>query len=441
MPEAGDASAGALPSAADPGEASADSRLRVLLYSSVFPSPTQPSRGQFTRQLAVEMARRAEVEVVCPVPWCPDLRLLEHFPDWRALAQTPHSHPFDGGMARYPRYPMLPKFGGAVQPRLQAAAVQALIERMHQRRPIDVINAHWVFPDGVAAVRMGRRLGIPVVLTALGCDINEYPRYALRRRQIFWALAHCDAVSAVSPQLVDRIVALGIDAERAHWIANGVDAGQFYVRPDAERSALRAQRGLPLQRPQLLYVGRLAPEKAVRTLLQALARLDRSGRLGFDTVLVGDGPQRRYIERDIVAHGLASCVRVVGEVGHAEIPEWMACAHALCLPSLREGTPNVVLEATACGLPVVASRVGPIPSLVDETRGALAAPGDADDLADALTRVMTRSWDASAIAASSSAQSWSEVAQRYLSLMREVAGTAADPAGAPGVDAPRRGAR
>lgn len=394
--------------------------MNILVYSSQYRLPNEAYGAPFTEQLVRAMQKLPSVTgmtVVCPVPWYPRSRLFRFNPDWSKLAAVPHQGVVDGVAVLYPKYLMVPKISGAVQPWLLAAASFGAIKALHASRKIDVINARWIYPDGVAAVWMGRRLGIPVVLTALGCDINLYSNYYVRGVQIRWALRRADHVTAVSRPLVDKIVSLGVSPDRVTCEPNGVDLDRF---DSQKRKAANELAPSSLAPNYLLAVARLSEEKGIGNLVRALGLLKQRNALKFRTVIVGDGPDRRSLLADVGRLDLNDHVTFIGSVPHSQVDAWMRNAHALCLPSLREGMPNVVLEALATGIPVVASRVGGIPDVIDDTSGVMVPPGDIESLATALHAVFTRQWDASQVRARVAHLSWRNAAAVQLEIFEKI---------------------
>lgn len=391
--------------------------MNILVYSSQYRLPHESYGAPFTEQLVRAMQKLPDVTgttVVCPIPWYPKSRLFCFNPAWSRLASVPNRDLVDGVEVFYPKYPMIPKISGGIQPWLLAATSLATVKTLHSKRNIDVINARWIYPDGVAAMWMGRRLRIPVVLTALGCDINLYSNYRIRGAQIRWALRQADHITAVSQPLVDKIISLGVAPDRVTCEPNGVDLERFSSQPIGTDAAAQ-----PSMRPKyLLVVARLSEEKGIGNLVQALHVLKHGGALTFRTVIVGDGPERRSLEADVGRLGLADDVTFVGSVPHLQVDTWMRNAGALCLPSLREGMPNVVLEALATGIPVVASRVGGIPAVIDETSGIMVTPGDIEELAAALRVVFARRWDASQLRARVGHMSWHNAATVQVEIFR-----------------------
>jgi glycosyltransferase involved in cell wall biosynthesis len=227
-----------------------------------------------------------------------------------------------------------------------------------RRRPFRLIDAHYLYPDGVAAVQLGRRLGVPVVLTARGSDVNVLARVAAPRRMIVGAIRGAARVVAVSEALRIELVHLGAEESRISVLRNGVDLDVF--RPAASATPARA-------RKRLLLVGHLKEGKGHRLAIDAMAELADA-----ELVIVGDGPLRDDLERYARERGVQERVRFAGRVAHAELPRFYNDADVLVLASEREGMPNVVLEALACGTPVVATAVGGIPEvLTDPVAGVL----------------------------------------------------------------------
>lgn len=391
--------------------------MRLLLYTSQFPTPQDPNGGIFTAQLGEAMARQAEVSVVCPVPWCPDTAWARRYQTCRWYAGIPRSMQYGALPVYYPKYVQLPRISGPLQPMLQVLGSFGLLRHLHRQGKIDAINAHWIYPDGVAATWMAKQLGVPIMLTAMGSDINVYAQYPLRRRQILWALQRANGVSAKSQALVTTMERLGVDPGKLRLIRNGVNTDTFSRADEAAVQSLRRQLGLRSERKYLVFVGRLHPVKGLMYLLEALSLLHSRGNLNFDTILIGDGELRPELERAVAARGLVEQVRFVGEVAHARVREWLQAGDAFCLPSLMEGMPNVVLEAQACGLPVVASRVGGLPDIVGPQAGILVEPAKPADLADALERVFRTMWDRGEIARAAGLHGWDAAASQYLAAI------------------------
>jgi glycosyltransferase involved in cell wall biosynthesis len=389
--------------------------VKVLLFTNLFPTPSDPNRGLFTAQLAREMASRCELRVCVPLPWTPTGRFAAQFlPErYREFALVPDHMQVEGLEVDYPRYPLLPKVSERWQARLMRFGLGRYLARLRRRFAFDVINAQWLYPDGTAAVALAKTIGVPVVLTGLGCDVNEFLFRAEKRGQILGALEHASAITVVSRELANVLETQGIPAERITTIPNGVDTARFHP---ASREAARLQLGIDPARPLIVCISRLSQEKGVQVLVEAAALLTK--RIpGVLITVVGEGPQRDALEGRIRQLQIVESMTLVGSVRHRDVAAWLAAANVACMPSLREGHPNAALEAMACGRPLVASRVGSLASMINDKLGRLVPPNDPSSLAKALEEVLAQDWNDAAIAQSVEGSSWSAAAERYLSVL------------------------
>ncbi len=348
--------------------------IRVLTFTTLFPNAAQPQHGVFVENRLRELVRSGEIEarVLAPVPWFPSSH--PRFGRYARYAAAPHAELRDGLMVVHPRYPVIPKIGPNLAPfSLYRTAMRTITGWHRQGYDFDVIDSHFVFPDGVAAVMLGRRLGKPVAITARGTDVNLMPRYAIPRAMIRWAAQRADRLIAVAAALKVSLVDLGIEAERVSVLRNGVDLARF--RPPIDRARLRAELGIA--RPTLVTVGHLIERKGHDLVIAALSSLG-----DVDLLVVGDGPERDALRALVERLRLSSRVRFLGALPHGELARIYGAADALVLASSREGWANVLLEAMACGTPVVATRVWGTPEAVTEpAAGVLVDDRTADAIA------------------------------------------------------------
>jgi glycosyltransferase involved in cell wall biosynthesis len=230
---------------------------------------------------------------------------------------------------------------------LHQASRRALSRLLAEGARFDVIDAHYLYPDGVAAVRLGAEFGLPVVLTARGSDVTQWPDHATPRRLILDAVARAGAVITVSAGLRAALMGLGAAGEKITVLRNGVDTQTFYP---VSRQVARAALGLT--GPTLISVGALIERKRHRLILEALAGLPE-----FSLLIVGEGPERAALEALAGRLGLAGRVRLPGSVPHMVMAQYYSAADLSVLASSREGWANVLLESMACGVPVVASDI------------------------------------------------------------------------------------
>lgn len=322
--------------------------MKILTFSTLYPNAVRPHHGIFieTRLRQLLAGGKAEARVVAPVPWFPSTH--PRFGAYALHAGAPRSELRHGIRVLHPRYPLVPKVGMTLAPLLLAAAMEPVFERMLATYSFDVIDAHYFYPDGVAAVMLGRRFGKPVVVSARGTDLNVIARYRLPRRMIRWAASHAAGLVTVCEALKQRLIDLGVPAERVKVLRNGVDLRLF--RP-VDREATR--RDLGFRRSTLLSVGNLVPLKGHDLTIRALAALP-----DCDLVIAGSGPGHDGLVALARDAGVADRVRFVGVVPQEELRRYYGAADALVLASSREGWANVLLEAMACGTPVIATDVG-----------------------------------------------------------------------------------
>lgn len=329
--------------------------MRILTFSTLYPNAVRPNHGIFveTRLRHLLASGRVEARVVAPVPWFPSG--IARFGHYAAFARAPREEQWHGIHVLHPRYLLLPKIGMTLAPLLLAQAVKPVLERiLRDGYGFDLIDAHYFYPDGVAAVMLGRRLNKPVIITARGSDLVLLPRYLLPRRMIQWAARNAAGLITVCAALKQALVALGVADARVEVLRNGVDLQLFQpVDRESER------RRLGFARTTLLSVGNLVPLKGHDLTIRALALLP-----GTDLIIAGHGPERGALATLAQSVGVGERVRFIGVLAQQELRYYYGAADALVLASSREGWANVLLESMACGTPVIASNVWGTPEVV-----------------------------------------------------------------------------
>ena len=394
------------------GEASEGTDLSILTFSTLYPSAARPEHGIFveTRLRHLRASGRVVGEVIAPSPWFPFAGAS--FGRYAILAQVPKLETRHGILVHHPRYPVVPRIGMTSAPLALYASTKPLLARLLRRGlRFDLIDAHYFYPDGVAAVMLGRHFGIPVVITARGSDLTQIADYAVPRRMIASAAAKAAGLVTVCQALKDRLVELGVDGARVRVLRNGVDLSLFHPR---HRSAARQR--LALEQPTLLSVGRLSEVKRQDLAIRALARLR-----GYRLLIVGDGPLRRSLEIMARDTGVADRVKFLGQIRQESLPSIYAAADALVLSSSREGWANVLLEAMACGTPVVASNVwGNREVVKSPAAGILFDHCTAEGVADACVRLLSAPPSREATRAYAEGFDWSSTTDGQLRLFDEI---------------------
>ena len=355
--------------------------LRLLTFSTLFPNDARPNHGVFVENRLRHLVASGEATslVVAPVPWFPSAH--PRFGDWALNAKAVRQETRHGLTIHHPRFPVLPKIGMSIAPRLLYRAMVPVFARLlREHGGFDAIDAHYIYPDGVAAVWLGRRFGLPVVATARGTDVSLIPNYPRPRKLIQGAIAHADALIGVSAAMKDALVALGAPESKVTVLRNGVDTALFH--PPADRAAARAAVGFG-ERPALISVGHLIERKGHDRTIEAMTRLPE-----FDLAIFGDGPERKALEAQIARLGLGGRVRLMGTRPHAELPALYGAADASVLSSSREGWANVLLESMACGTPVVASNIWGNPEVVrTEAAGTITRENTPGGIAEGVRRL------------------------------------------------------
>jgi glycosyltransferase involved in cell wall biosynthesis len=304
---------------------------------------------------------------------------------------------------------------------LYQASARAVGRMLAQGRRFDLIDAHYFYPDGVAAVWLGRRFRLPVVVTARGSDVTQLPNYAVPRALLRRAIQQADGMIAVSVALKTALLGLGADPAKVEVLRNGVDTALF--RP-IDRAAARKQLGL--RRPTLISVGLLVERKGHHRVIEAMRLLP-----DYDLLILGEGGERARLEGLIKLYGLGDRVRLLGAHPHAELPLFYSAADALILASSREGWANVLLEAMACGTPVVASPIPGNPEVVRNPEAGVIAPENSPDgIAAGVQTLFAAPRDRAATRSYAEQFGWAATTEGQLALFRRLLGRAT--ASAPG---------
>ncbi len=334
--------------------------MRVLVVSHMFASSLSPDDVFIYSQTRALADQGVEVRVLQPIPWAPcPLRCRSK---WRRYHLVAQERSWGGLLVARVPYPRPPS--GVLQPLAAPLLVAPLLRALRLvRRSFDfqVIHAHALTPDGFAAVLAGRVLHSPVVVSARGSDVHTYPR---RSAWIAWetryALTRCHALVAVSQELARQARTLAPQRGLPEVVYNGVDAALF--APCEDKAQIRLALGLPADGTIALAVGALIPEKGTRELSQAFERMGRA-HPELRLVVVGGGPLRAELEALGERMGRSRLI-LPGVVPNPLVADYMRAADMLLHPSHAEGLPNVVLEAMATELPVVAAAVGGTPEVV-----------------------------------------------------------------------------
>lgn len=389
--------------------------IKTLLFSTLFPSSARPNHGIFVETRLRELLKTGEIitKVVAPVPWFPFSS--PQFGTYAKFAATPARETRNQIDVIHPRYLLLPKIGMNAAPHTLAKGVLPAIKKIiDEGFDFDLIDAHYYYPDGVAAGIIAKKLGKPFVVTARGSDINLIADFAYPKKLIIETAQQAEASIGVSAALIEKLAGLGIPRNKLRMFRNGVDLERF--RPEKKLEA-RKKIGLPAASKILLSVGNLIELKGHHIAIEALASLPPDTYL----VIAGTGLEGENLIDQVQRLGLTDRVQFAGQIHNQDLKWWYSSADVLLLCSSREGWPNVLLEAMACGTPVIATPVGGIPEIVTSPAiGRLMAERSSRALISAYHELRANYPDRYVVRSFAEKCSWQETSAKQLSLFREV---------------------
>lgn len=351
--------------------------MRLVLLTNVFPNALSPTKGTFNLEMVKSLNSGHEVTVVSPIAWTDELQAWS-----RHQARIPTGREARIGNIRtlYPRFWYPPRIARDRYDRFLHWSIERTLNKVAKEINPDVVLGYWAHPDGAVAVRWARMLSVPGWIMVGGSDVLLLTRNKQRCRAIQQSLNEATGVIAVSNDIAHQLRLLGVPHGKIHVVYRGIDRVRF---SSGDKAAARRHLGLHPSKKTLVWVGRMVEVKGLNILLDAAARLHANGD-DFQLCLVGDGPQRAALERQVSTAGLRDRVRFVGVCPHAELPQWYQAADWTVLSSLSEGVPNVLLESHACGTPFVAMAVGGVPEIAVDGIDMIVPPGAAEALAKAL---------------------------------------------------------
>jgi teichuronic acid biosynthesis glycosyltransferase TuaC len=379
--------------------------MRILTFTSLFPNSVQPWHGSFVYQRVAHLARRPgnSVTVVAPVPYAPSWISTQR---WREASSISVCEKFGELTVYHPRYFLLPKVSMPLHGLSMFAGSLGTIRQLHEKMEFDCIDAHYIYPDGFAAVRLGRSLGIPVIVSARGTDISLFPSFRLIRPMIQWTLRNAAGVVGVCEALRQSMLGLGASVENTRAIGNGVDVERFVPM---ERDEARRKLGIPLDAEVVVAVGNLVPLKGYQFLIPVIARLSAQ-RPKIKLYIIGEGYFRTRLEALAQQEKVQDRVVFAGRKPNEELKYWYSAADVSCLASSREGWANVLLESLACGTPVVATRVWGAPEVITSPELGVLVDQTVDSILAGLETALGKPWDREALARYAGSRTWDVVA-------------------------------
>ena len=388
--------------------------LKVLSICTVFPNPAEEELGLFVRNRLQHLASLVSVRVVAPVP------VVDYAAFRLRNGRIPNGRLDQNLLVYFPSW-FYPPHGGSINAFFLAGRLLPYLSRLSREYPFQVLDAHFGYPEGIAAALISASLQCPFTITLRGNETMHAGSLS-KRRWMSWAIRRAARVITVSEALVKFAVSLGGEIRRIRTIPNGIDTTLFFPRPLAET---RQRLGLPVDRPVIVSAGYLIERKGHHRVVQALRDLRREGSNAELWIVGGPGREGDFtaqIGAAVRENGLEDVVHFTGTLKPSVLAEFMSSADVFCLASSREGWPNVVNEALACGTPAVASDVGGVRDMIPSPDYGLVIPaGDPAALKAALEKALLSEWNRARIAAWGQARSWTQVAAETASVLCDAA--------------------
>lgn len=392
----------------------------IVVLSSLFPSSLQPGTGLFIRERMFRVARQLPVTVVAPTPWFPLQNLIRRFkPHFRPGAPVHESQ--SGIDVWFPRFLSVPGVFKKLDGLMMALCALPRLRQLKAAKQLDIIDAHFAYPDGYAASLLSRWLQVPFTITLRGTE-TRHVRDRRFASLLLQAVSRAARVFSVSESLRQLLIANGANPQQIEVVGNGVDTDRFAPQ---DRAACRRALDIPAQARVLISVGGLVPRKGFHRVIEVLPQI-REHYPDLIFLVVGgasaEGNNRPELEQQVKVLGLEDSVRFLGPRRPDELSAILSAADVFVLATSNEGWANVFLEAMACGLPVVTTDVGGNKEVVsDDSLGIVVPFGDREALREAIATSLQRSWDKEQIRRYAEQNTWDERVERLSSHFFRIA--------------------
>lgn len=337
--------------------------MKILTVTTLFPNGNDLKHGVFIKNRLVHLVedfKQIDAKVIAPVPWFPIRMKSGPLAEYAKYVGVKSRETVEGLDVYHPRYLVIPKIGMYITPIFLFLSVWFCARQLKKQGfDYEVIDGHYFFPDGVAVAMLSKVTKVPAMISARGSDIHQIANFPIARKAIRWAVKHSAAVAAVCKALLDSIRTFSDVNDKGYVLRNGVDLNFFELSDDTTQRQCKEEWGVEPHRKLIVCVGRLIELKGHHLVIEALLAHPDS-----DLIIAGDGPEQINLEKLIKTLDLSSRVRLAGPLVPNKLKRLYQAADAMVLASSREGWANVLLEAMACGTPVVATNLWGTPEVV-----------------------------------------------------------------------------
>ncbi len=392
---------------------------RLVVFSTLFPNPGQPNAGVFIRERMFRVGKNVPLIVVSPIAWFPGQSLIRRFkPHFRP--EAPLQEIQDGVMVYHPRFFSIPVFFKWLDGYFLAISTYRLMKRLKQEFNFNIIDSHFAYPDGFAATLLAKWFSVPITITLRGTEIRHSKSRTIRPFLVK-ALNSASKIFSVSNSLKKHVVNLGIEKNKITVVGNGVDTEKFYP---LEQQIMREKLGLNKTEKVLITVGGLVERKGFHRVLEIMPQLiKKSPELKY--LIVGgpsaEGDWTEKLQRMVKELKLQNYVQFLGTMPPAQLKEVLSASDVFILSTRNEGWANVILEAMACGIPVVATDVGGNAEVINnEDIGSIVPFGDKQQLKESIEISLKKDWNKDNIVDYAQDNSWDNRVKTLLSEFKNL---------------------
>ncbi len=384
--------------------------VNIVTITTLYPNKKQFRHGVFieTRLKHLVQTGKVQARVIAPIPWFPFKS--KRFKQYAMYAEIPKRESRQGIEIYHPRYLVIPKIGMLLTPVFMAISLYRQIKQLQAEQVIDIIDAHYFYPDGVAVALVNKCLKIPFIISARGTDINLIPEYTLPRKMILWAAQQANASVTVCKALKQSMIEIGAESDKIYVYRNGVDLELFNL---LDKSTCREK--YQLTKKTLLSVGHLIERKGHYLIIEAMQQLP-----DYELLIVGGGEEESHLKKLVEQLKLTEQVRFLGEQPQQALTEIYNAVDIMILASSREGWANVLLESMACGTPVVATEIWGTPEVVQQPEAGILVNRNADAIAQGVNRLIANYPSGDKTRKYAEQFSWDSTTQGLLSLFNQV---------------------
>lgn len=393
--------------------------MNILTITTLYPNTEQERHGVFVENRLRKLREKfpdVHITVIAPVPYFP--LTWDKFGAYGKYAKIPYMEKRHGVTIYHPRYLVIPKVGMSITPYFLYRCLYKLITKLQkQNEKFDLIDAHYFYPDGVAANRLAKKVSLPIAITARGNDISLIPNYKTPRKLIKETLLEADACIGVCKALVDEMKQIQPEQVNYYAFRNGVDLEVFTPLELSKRHELRAKYNVT-EKFVLISVGHFIERKGHHLIIDALINLPNT-----HLFLAGDGELDNLLRQQVNNLSLQNQVTFLGAIPQTELLNFYGISDCMVLASSREGWANVLLESMACGTPVVATPIWGTPEVVSEKSAGILTKGrSADAIEQAILALQQNYPDRKDVRKFSEKFSWDETSTKLYELFISLIG-------------------